>query len=97
MARHSRPKNGSLPLAYVPAIHVFLARSGKDVDARHKAGHGDVGALAHLDKWTFAQPRHSRWRLATVCVDIDRWLRHRAHFAVVETSSVSPSSIAERR
>jgi hypothetical protein len=23
----------------VPAIHVVLARGGKDVDARHKAGH----------------------------------------------------------
>jgi hypothetical protein len=25
----------------VPAIHVFLASCGKDVDARHKAGHDD--------------------------------------------------------
>jgi hypothetical protein len=33
----------SLPLAYVPAIHVFLAACFKDVDARHKAGHDDIG------------------------------------------------------
>jgi hypothetical protein len=25
----------------VPAIHVFLAESTKDVDARHKAGHDE--------------------------------------------------------
>jgi hypothetical protein len=29
----------------VPAIHVLLAE-GKDVDARHKAGHDDVSSLA---------------------------------------------------
>jgi hypothetical protein len=26
----------------VPAIHVFLAHRGKDVDARHKAGHDEA-------------------------------------------------------
>ena len=26
----------------VPAIHVFLASGTKDVDARHKAGHGEL-------------------------------------------------------
>jgi len=26
----------------VPAIHVFLGASKKDVDARHKAGHDDT-------------------------------------------------------
>jgi len=25
-----------------PAIHVFLARGTKDVDARHKAGHDEL-------------------------------------------------------
>jgi hypothetical protein len=25
-----------------PAIHVFLARASKDVDARHKTGHDDL-------------------------------------------------------
>jgi hypothetical protein len=39
MAGHSRSKNGVAPLAYVPAIHALP--SGKDVDARHKAGHDD--------------------------------------------------------
>jgi hypothetical protein len=27
----------------VPAIHVFLSRGTKDVDARHKAGHDEFG------------------------------------------------------
>jgi hypothetical protein len=43
MAGHSRSKNGVAPLAYVPAIHAFLAPVKQDVDARHKAGH-DGGA-----------------------------------------------------
>jgi hypothetical protein len=38
MAGHSRPKDGVASLAYVPAIHAFLA-SKQGVDARHKAGH----------------------------------------------------------
>jgi len=40
MAGHSRSKDGVASLAYVPAIHVFAY--GKDVDARHKAGHDGV-------------------------------------------------------
>jgi hypothetical protein len=43
MAGHSRPKDGVASLAYVPAIHVFLAAQKQDVDARHKAGHDDDG------------------------------------------------------
>jgi len=39
MAGHSRSKNGVAPLAYVPAIHVFLPCIPQDVDARPKAGH----------------------------------------------------------
>ena len=40
MAGHSRPKDGVLSHAYVPAIHVLvLDATTKDVDARHKAGH----------------------------------------------------------
>ena len=31
----------------VPAIHAFLARWSKDVDARHKAGHDERGAPHH--------------------------------------------------
>jgi hypothetical protein len=44
MAGHSRPKDGVLSHAYVPAIHVLFAAMTKDMDARHKAGHevGDV-------------------------------------------------------
>jgi hypothetical protein len=34
MAGHSRSKNGVASLAYVPAIHVLLAESKKDVDTR---------------------------------------------------------------
>ncbi len=41
MAGHSRPKDGVLSHAYVPAIHVFLRATLKDVDARHKAGHDE--------------------------------------------------------
>jgi len=37
MAGHSRSKNGVASLAYVPAIHAFLARWQRR--ARHKAGH----------------------------------------------------------
>jgi hypothetical protein len=39
MAGHSRPKDGVLSRAYVPAIHVCLVDKVKGVDARHKAGH----------------------------------------------------------
>jgi hypothetical protein len=42
MAGHSRSKNGVASLAYVPAIHVFAARTYRDVDAGHKAGHDGV-------------------------------------------------------
>jgi len=38
MAGHSRPKDGVLSHAYVPAIHALFQKL-KDVDARHKAGH----------------------------------------------------------
>ena len=31
----------------VPAIHVFLALGTKDVDARHKAGHGEFICCAN--------------------------------------------------
>ena len=41
MAGHSRPKDGVLLHAYVPAIHVFLRAMPKDVDARDKRGHDD--------------------------------------------------------
>jgi hypothetical protein len=42
MAGHSRPKDGVLSHAYVPAIHVFaISLLTQDVDARHKAGHDD--------------------------------------------------------
>jgi hypothetical protein len=34
-------RTASLPLAYVPAIHV-LAYGAKNVDARHKAGHDGI-------------------------------------------------------
>jgi hypothetical protein len=40
MAGRSRPKDGVLSHAYVPAIHVLPAEK-KDVDARHKAGHDE--------------------------------------------------------
>ena len=42
MAGHSRSKNGVASLAYVPAIHVFVAGPLKDVDARDKRGHDSV-------------------------------------------------------
>jgi hypothetical protein len=29
----------------VPAIHVFVAPTKKDVDARHKAGHDELGFM----------------------------------------------------
>src|SRR5229473_3422852 len=41
-------RTASLPLAYVPAIHVFLVESLKDVDARHKAGHDEKAVLRPL-------------------------------------------------
>src|SRR5262249_598016 len=57
-------RTASLPLAYVPAIQVFLVEACVDVDARHKAGH-DGGvcptALARLGRpaYPFAdRPRH---------------------------------------
>jgi hypothetical protein len=42
-------RTASLPLAYVPAIHVFLVRGTKDVDARHKAGHDELKYRADQD------------------------------------------------
>jgi hypothetical protein len=39
MAGHSRPKDGVLSHAYVPAIHAFHPCKPQNVDARHKAGH----------------------------------------------------------
>ena len=45
MAGHSRPKDGVLSPAYVPAIHVFAVARRQDVDARPKAGHDGREAL----------------------------------------------------
>jgi hypothetical protein len=45
MAGHSRSKNGVASLAYVPAIHALP--DGQDVDARHKAGHDELGSGDH--------------------------------------------------
>ena len=42
MAGHSRPKDGVASLAYVPAIHAFLAAK-QGVDARDKRGHDEDG------------------------------------------------------
>ena len=41
MAGHSRSKNGVASARLRPAIHVFISKSAKDVDARHKAGHDE--------------------------------------------------------
>ena len=43
MAGHSRPKDGVLLHAYVPAIHVFVQARLQDVDARDKRGHDVEG------------------------------------------------------
>ena len=43
MVGHSRSKNGVASARYAPAIHIFVCRSLKDVDARHKAGHDVMG------------------------------------------------------
>jgi hypothetical protein len=62
MAGHSRPKDGVLSHAYVPAthvlalvmaglvpaIHVFAVARPQDVDARDKRGH-DGGETGHDD------------------------------------------------
>ena len=45
MAGYSRPKDGVLSPAYVPAIHVFAVARRQDVDARPKAGHDGREAL----------------------------------------------------
>jgi hypothetical protein len=42
MAGHSRSKNGVAPLAYAPAIHVFLRLMSQDVDARDERGHDEL-------------------------------------------------------
>jgi hypothetical protein len=42
MAGHSRPKDGVASARLCPAIHVFLVRGTKDVDARRKAGHDEL-------------------------------------------------------
>jgi hypothetical protein len=34
-------RTASLPLAYVPGIHVFVSISKKDVDGRDKPGHDE--------------------------------------------------------
>jgi hypothetical protein len=38
----------SVMAGLVPAIHVFLSRDCKDVNARHKAGHDEQGANAQF-------------------------------------------------
>src|SRR5215475_2095422 len=48
MAGTAVRRTASLPLAYVPAIHVFPARGTKDVDARHKAGHDELTETSAL-------------------------------------------------
>jgi hypothetical protein len=48
MAGHSRPKDGVLSHAYVPAIHVLSAEN-KDVDARDERGHD--AAVVALAVW----------------------------------------------
>src|SRR5439155_16052464 len=42
-------RTASLPLAYVPAIHAFPAERLEDVDARHKAGHDELGCRSSRD------------------------------------------------
>jgi hypothetical protein len=44
VAGHSASKDAR-ERAYLPAIHVFLARKKQDVDARHKAGHDGGDAV----------------------------------------------------
>jgi len=46
MAGHSRSKNGVASARLCPAIHVFLADTSIDVDARHKAGHDVLQPLS---------------------------------------------------
>ena len=41
MAGHSRLKDDVAPLAYCPAIRIFLSSSTTDVDARDKPGHDE--------------------------------------------------------
>ena len=38
----------SVMAGLVPAIHVFFSSRGQDVDARHKAGHDELGAESLL-------------------------------------------------
>jgi len=42
MAGRSRSKNGVASVRLFPAIHVFRFAFGKNVDARHKAGHDEM-------------------------------------------------------
>ena len=69
MAGLSRPKDGVLSHAYVPAIHVFLDATLKDVDARDKRGHDRGEAMPHVThaaRWgtqlirSFPRKRESR-------------------------------------
>ena len=58
MAGHSRPTDGVLSHAYVPAIHVLLAAvQNQDVDARHEAGH-DAEDAASVRTATHVSPIH---------------------------------------
>jgi len=47
IAGHSRPKDGVLSHAYVPAIPLRRAQCLPKGDGRHKAGH-DESLLSHL-------------------------------------------------
>src|SRR5439155_9834535 len=42
MAGHSRPKDGVASACLCPAIHVFLIRCAKNVDARDTPGHDEL-------------------------------------------------------
>ncbi|MGX9390564.1 hypothetical protein ACWX0K_06870 [Nitrobacteraceae bacterium UC4446_H13] len=46
MAGQSRSKNGVASLAYVPGIHVFLAKH-QDADGRNKSGHDERLTYRH--------------------------------------------------
>jgi predicted MFS family arabinose efflux permease len=75
MAGHSRPKGGVASARLCPAVHVFVAAKGKDVDARHKARHDGArnrerDRKLHRPGHSFvdeASVRYDGWRIVAVC------------------------------
>jgi acyl dehydratase len=64
MAGHNRPKDGVASARLCPAIHVFVLRCFKDVDARDKPGHDEIERIAAIAPLRYGSIRRKREKSA---------------------------------